>query len=199
MQPQDFHPAGEVDAIEVITYESGQLPQDKLREIAELRWRVWKPILAKSEFSSMQGASDWIDPVDQEAIHFIIMELDDPSVIAAAARLSIHQTVRELPVPGIIETFPDWTPQAPLAMLGHLVVAPHDRHHSFAHRLVMQRNEHARQGGARTAVLTAVPWRVATCGRDGFEMLGPIAPEQHGYFDQPIYLMAETLTIEGAL
>lgn len=194
MQPQDFHPAEEVDAIEVITYESGQLPEDKLQEIAELRWRVWEPIFAKSGFSSMRSVADWIDPVDREAIHFTIMDIDDSSVIAAAARLSIHESVRELPEPSIIEAFPDWTPEAPLAMLGHLVVAPHDRHHSFGHRLVTQRNNYARLAGARTAVLTAVPWRVATCGRDGFEMVGPITPEQHGHFDQPLYLMTETLT-----
>lgn len=184
MHIHEIEPHDDAQSIDVHVYIPGDVTADMLQEIAALRLRVWQPYVDKSNNARRRTLADWIDAVDHKAYHLTIMDLDDPTMIAGAARLSLHDSLDDIPEPSIPRNFPDWRPDLPYAVFGRLVVEPHDRHHGFAHRLDARRNELARELGAKMALMLAAPWRRESLEKIGCETIGTIAPEDHGYIDE---------------
>ncbi|MEM7121437.1 MAG: hypothetical protein AAF563_09190 [Pseudomonadota bacterium] len=184
MHIHDIKPHDGAESTDVHVYRPGDVTEDMLHEIAALRLRVWQPYVDKSSNAHRRTLEDWIDAVDHKAYHLTIMDLDDPTKIAGAARLSLHDSLEDIPEPSIPKNFPDWQPDLPYAFFGRLVVEPHDRHHGFAHRLDARRSELAKELGAKMALMLAAPWRQASLEKIGCETIGTIAAEDLGYIDE---------------
>lgn len=99
----------------------------RLQQIGRLRSRAWQTE------ASFTGNSDvWLDEYDASAMHFAFFDGEEP---VAAARLTVHESVREIPHAEIQDhAFPS-EPPLPVAYLSRLVVEPGYRKQGLGTRL----------------------------------------------------------------
>jgi GNAT superfamily N-acetyltransferase len=125
-----------------------------LEQVYKLRIMAWQ---GKVEIPSYQ--TQWIDPEDGLAQHWaIILEQQ----VVAAARLSMHATVAELPDPegyvGVLSELPD-----PIGSLNRCVVHPDFRHRGLTRVLDQARINAGKDGGCRCLVICATDAHKSDC------------------------------------
>jgi GNAT superfamily N-acetyltransferase len=159
--------------------------RDLLARIGRLRARAWR---TEAAFSG--NADDWLDEYDATASHFAFMADGEP---VAAARLTVHPSVRDIPRADIQNHAFPAEPPLPVAYLSRLVVDPAHRRKGLGARLDEARLTRARELGCGSVVSRPVdPRRVAQLERLGFAVVGrckaietgPVRVEGH-----PVMLM----------
>ena len=107
-----------------------------------LRQRVWSEAMREP-----LTRDDLIEPFDATARHWMVFDGDH---VVAAARLSIHARVEDVPEACcLVGVFPR-QPPAPIGFLSRLVVAPEHRRHGLGRQLDEIRIEAAVVAGCRS-------------------------------------------------
>lgn len=116
--------------------------QDLMNAIGSLRWEVWQQETGVASQLFPEGI--WIDALDRTSKHFIVI---DQGEIAAAARVSLHETATDLPD---LESYAPMLESLvfPLASLNRIVVKPKFRGRGFGHMLIEARLQSIHQQAA---------------------------------------------------
>jgi GNAT superfamily N-acetyltransferase len=135
-----------------------------LEQIYSLRILTWQ-----GKVGIPAHTTQWVDPEDGLARHLAITMRQQ---IIAAARLSIHATISEVPDPegyvGVLNELP-----APIGSLNRCVVHPDFRHRGLTRILDEARITAGKESGCRCLVLCATDeQRAAAIARLGFEFRG---------------------------
>jgi GNAT superfamily N-acetyltransferase len=138
---------------------------DLLRQIGHLRVRAWA-----TEIPEAAEMDEWLDRWENEGWHWLVYQGDE---LVAAARLSIHQALDEVPDRECFEGVFAEAPPAPLASLNRLVVAPSARGLGLSRRLDELRLDFAKAQGCRCAIgSTPMEHRVKQLVELGFVVVG---------------------------
>ncbi|MDB6151777.1 MAG: hypothetical protein JWL90_230 [Chthoniobacteraceae bacterium] len=146
--------------------EFSEIPPDLLQQIGRLRVEAWE-----TETARAAEMISWVDRFDHAARHWVVFAGTLP---VAAARLSIHQALADVPdAESYAGVFPQ-TPTPPIASFNRLVVHPSARGAGLSKKLDMIRLQAAEQAGCRSAILSTAsgPARVRQLTRLGFELIG---------------------------
>ena len=135
-----------------------------LKQVYELRVQAWRD---KVEIPS--DADCWVDPEDSLAQHWVVLA---QQMVIAAARMTIHHAVEELPdregYMGVLDVLP-----APIGSLNRCVVHPDFRHRGLSRVLDEVRISSAKSSGCRSLVICATDLqRAAAISALGFQFRG---------------------------
>jgi GNAT superfamily N-acetyltransferase len=137
-----------------------------MKQIAELRVEAWRTFI-----SIESGTQAWANPFDPIARHRVLL---DTTVVVAAARLSIHKHIEEVPEAEVYRgIFPSPLPH-PIASINRLVIHPRYRGRNLTTRLDEARIEAAERYGCRCIVgwTNSGDKRVAQLTSHGFQLIG---------------------------
>lgn len=137
-----------------------------LEEIGRLRVIAWCTVIEKASELDI-----WLDAFDPAARHWVVFQGNS---VVAAARMTIHPSLDEVPdAESYAGMFPE-PPAAPIASLNRLVVHPSARGQGLSKALDQARLEAAERLGCRSALLSTAsgPNRVRQVQGWGFEWVG---------------------------
>jgi hypothetical protein len=142
-----------------------------LEAIYRFRVAVWREEGALVETAFPDGC--WRDEFDGMSRHWVVMS---GRRIAAAARLSIHERLAEVPE---AEEYlaAGLRLEGPIAASGRVVVAEWARRRGLAARLVDAQDQAATEAGARHAVRQASPGMRHLLERRGWSSIAPARPD----------------------
>lgn len=135
-----------------------------LESIYALRVVAWH-----SKVEIPDGETQWIDDIDPTSKHWAVLCGDR---VVAAARLSIHELITDVPDPegyrGVIDSLP-----APIGSMNRCVVHPDFRGRGLSKLLDQVRIEAARKLGCKNLVVSATDQkRAAALTAQGFKFCG---------------------------
>jgi GNAT superfamily N-acetyltransferase len=142
------------------------LDEGLLRQIGRLRVEAWQTETARA--AEMPA---WLDDIDQTARHWVVF-LDGAPI--AAARLTVHQSLADVPdAESYVGVFAA-SPEPPIASLNRLVVHPSARGAGLSKHLDLVRLDAAESLGCRSVILSTAsgPRRVGQLIGYGFELVG---------------------------
>jgi len=142
------------------------LDEGLLCQIGRLRVEAWQTEVARAG-----EMPTWLDDCDQTAHHWVVFREDIP---IAAARLSIHRSLAEVPdAESYVGLFAD-LPVAPIASLNRLVVHPSARGAGLSKQLDLVRLAAAERVGCRSVIVSTAsgPRRVGQLMALGFAVVG---------------------------
>lgn len=145
-----------------------------LEEIFALRVAAWR---ARVDY--FPDIARWVDPEDESAAHWAVR---DGRRIVAAARLSIHDSLAEVPNAEIFRgAFPD-SLEGPIASLNRLVVAASHGGQGHSAALDYIRIDYARNSGCRHVIGETYSGmkRIKQLGGLGFTVAGTARPYRSG-------------------
>ncbi len=142
-----------------------QLQNAYLDEISSLRVLVWKHQIETTAFSDKK----WLDKHDFHAHHWVV--LNEENSLVAAARLSVHYTVSDLPDHEEIEHLLKDS-HCPIAMMSRLVVNPAHQRLGIAKELDVARIEKAKQLDCNFLAAQVPTYRTKSIQALGFKCLG---------------------------
>lgn len=147
-------------------HEFSSLDADLLAKVGRLRVEAWETETARAAEQAV-----WVDEFDRVARHWVVFR---DGVPVAAARLSLHDRLAEVPDSESYAGVFSVPPEAPIASLNRLVVHPSARGSGLSRRLDLMRLDAAERLGARVAILSTAsgPRRVAQLVGLGFSCLG---------------------------
>ncbi len=161
---------------------------ERIIDIGQFRIRGWRN--EKGVDPDFFAQKTWLDDLDQTARHWVVMDVSD---IAAAARLSFHGSLMDVPYADML------TPEQSahfenkkIASLNRLVVSPEYRGQGLSGQLDRIRIEMARAQGAEVIIAFPQLVRIESLRKMGFELLAelPSIPEMP---DRPFFLMKMNL------
>ena len=137
-----------------------------LGRIGRLRVEAWE-----TETSRASDMKSWLDEFDRTARHWIVFCKGVP---VAAARLSVHDNLEEVPDAESYAGGFDEPPEGPIASLNRLVVHPSARRAGLSKRLDLVRLAAAEEIGCRSAIVSTSsgPRRVKQLSAWGFALAG---------------------------
>jgi GNAT superfamily N-acetyltransferase len=146
--------------------EFSHLDNDLMEKIGRLRVEAWR--------TEAPGAADmetWVDEFDRCARHWAVF---DQGVLIAAARLTTHPALGDVPDAESYRGVFREPPPAPIGSLNRLVVHPSARGRGLSKRLDLVRLEAAEEMGCRSVILSTAsgPHRVRQLMGWGFELIG---------------------------
>ena len=145
-----------------------------LEEIYALRVAAWR-----ARVESFPNIQRWTDAEDAQAAHWAIR---DGGRIVAAARLSIHDSLANVPHAEIFDGIFRASLDGPIASLNRLVVAATHSGSGYSAALDNVRIDHARVQGCRHVIgeTYAGTKRIAQLGELGFKVAGTARPYLSG-------------------
>ncbi|MEO7310720.1 MAG: hypothetical protein ABIX01_09990 [Chitinophagaceae bacterium] len=143
--------------------------KSRLQEIYDLRVAAWESSDRIGTINKLNFPNGWAENIDNEAFHFVIF--DDKNKIVASARISLHNSIDELPYPTVFKEFHLPTDK-PFAFYSRLVVSQENKSIFTFKKLDQIRIQFLRENN--------IPFALATCGSKrlksmlavGFEILG---------------------------
>jgi SAM-dependent methyltransferase/GNAT superfamily N-acetyltransferase len=144
-------------------------PRDRplLEKIGRLRVLAWSTEMPDAP----ERSACWLDDFELAARHWCIFHEGDP---VAAARMSVHQRIAEVPDAGVYEGVFAEPPAEPIASFNRLVVHPRRRGRGLSRKLDEVRLKTAANLGCRSAILeTHSPNRLDCLRPLGFRVVGP--------------------------
>jgi hypothetical protein len=149
-------------------------PPDRLllEKIGRLRVRAWA-----TEIAQAARLETWLDRFDIDGRRWVIFRGNEP---VAAARMTIHRTLAEVPEPEIFDgVFSEPLP-TPIASINRLVVDPSARGLGLSRRLDSCRLEAAESSGCRCVIGESISGerRVNQLKSLGFQVAGDGIPYQ---------------------
>lgn len=159
-----------------------------LQRIGALRVQAWT-----TEHPQAATMTEWLDGIDPRAWHWVIFDGDQ---MVAAARLSIHTSLCDLPDCKVYSDLLVAPPPAPMASLNRLVVHPSARGEGLSNRIDESRLCFARERGCRSIVCSVPrPERARRLRERGFAVIGMGRPypDPPGCYGPPPLIMVLTL------
>jgi GNAT superfamily N-acetyltransferase len=158
-----------------------------IERIGRLRVQAWADVVG-----TVDGMTCWLNAVDAVARHWAFFCGDEP---VAAARLSVHQAISQVPDAEVFSPVFRESPPGPIASLNRLVVAPAYRGIGLSSRLDQVRLEAAEAMGCKCVVgyTASGERRVKQLKKAGFVVLaqGNRAPDPfHARLPPPVILMS---------
>ena len=146
--------------------EFSPLDEGLLAKVGRLRIEAWETKTARAA-----EQSDWLDEFDRVALHWVVCRDGLP---VAAARLSLHHELAEVPDSECYAGIFSWPLETPIASLNRLVVHPSARGSGLGRQLDLIRLEAAERLGARVVILSTSSGhrRIAALVSLGFVFLG---------------------------
>jgi GNAT superfamily N-acetyltransferase len=143
-----------------------------LDEICAFRAQTWRAVggLAASAFAEGQ----WRDDDDARGRHWIVR--DGAGRLVAAARLTMHATLAEVPEAEEYLRY-GLRLHGPIAAPARVVVSPADQGAGLGRRLLQAQDEAALAAGARHAVRQASPAMVRLLLPRGWRVVGPASTD----------------------
>jgi GNAT superfamily N-acetyltransferase len=162
-------------------------PRDRplLDRIGRLRVRAWSTLIPEAAAMEI-----WLDGFEAAARHWVVYRGDE---LIAAARLSVHQGIEDVPDPEcFVGVFREPIP-TPIASFNRLVVDPSARELGISRRLDLVRLEAAEAMGCRCAIgsTPAGEKRIRQMVELGFVVVGLGNPDHHPpccYGPRPVVL-----------
>jgi GNAT superfamily N-acetyltransferase len=162
---------------------AGRFP-DLIEEIGRFRIKAWRNENGVDPLFFSKDA--WIDSLDQNARHWIITK---NRIIVAAARLSFHEYVEEVPYADFLheEHLPIFS-KSPIASINRLVVDPLYRGRGFSKILDNERIKAASQHGSKVIIAFPQLSRLNSLEKLGFSLISQLKniPEMP---ERPFFLM----------
>jgi len=159
---------------------------DLLARIGQLRVRAWA-----TEIEQAAAMGEWLDEFETRGCHWVVFRGEE---LVGAARLSIHQSLADVPDPEcFVGVFPE-PPPAPIASFNRLVVDPAARGTGLSRKLDELRLDFAEAQGCRCAIgsTPAGERRVRQMGELGFVVVGLGNPDLKPpccYGPRPVVIM----------
>lgn len=141
---------------------------DYINEMGKLRIIAWEK---EGIIPDLIAKKVWLDELDKSAIHWILLEDEK---LVASARMTLHNSVAEVPYSEMFAKFDLSHLKSPVAALNRLVVNPKYKGEGIARQLDIARIETAKEIGIKTIIGEAVPWRVEPLLELGFKFVGQI-------------------------
>lgn len=138
-----------------------------LDQVYALRVKAWLADGINPD-SNLEGI--WKDEYEERARHWAVL---DGEKVLAAARLSIHQSLGDVPSHYVFESLKFEAP-TPIASINRLVVHPDGRGLGLSRKLDAIRLQEAKQEGCRTVVAYCLEARVPALERFGFVRVSPL-------------------------
>ncbi|MDQ6963273.1 MAG: GNAT family N-acetyltransferase [Mariprofundaceae bacterium] len=135
-------------------------------DIAALRADIWQ--CEGFTIQSLNKKGQWFDELDAVAIHWVIFYQQK---LIAAARLSLHLHVKEIPYAYLFSNH-DLPLTSPFALLSRLVVSKPMRRRGIAKNLDQLRIQEAQKHRANHSIVLAAPHRVNALKKLGFIGVG---------------------------
>ena len=146
--------------------------EETLEAVYRLRVEAWRQRL-----NIPPEITRWKDPCDADAMHWVFVQERRP---IAAARLTIHREVGEVPDAAVIAHLVTSLP-APIASINRCVVSPDFRGGGLSSQLDSLRMDAARLNGCKSVVATiSDERRCSSLERHGFIRLGAGLPDADG-------------------
>lgn len=161
---------------------------DRIMDIGKFRIKAWRN--ERGVNPAFFSKSFWIDEVDQYAFHWIITK---NSEIVAAARLSIHDSLCDVPYADLLNAEQSAPFQnSKVASINRLVVLPEYRGLGLSSLLDKIRIERSIQQKAEIMIAFPQLVRLEPLGRKGFELIAQLEniPEMP---ERPFFLMSKQL------
>lgn len=143
--------------------------KSRLQEIYDLRVEAWEDSDRNGSINKMKFPNGWFEEIDKEAYHFVIF--DDNNKIGASARISLHNSINELPYPDAFENF-DLPVERPFAFYSRLVVSSNHRSSFFFKKLDLSRTDFLKENKIAFAICTCKEKRLNSLLLIGFQILG---------------------------
>jgi predicted GNAT family N-acyltransferase len=161
-----------------------------LEAIYRFRVAVWRQEDALAETAFPDGY--WRDAFDDLSCHWVV---NSGRGIAAAARLSIHQQLAEVPE---AEEYlaAGLRLEGPIAASGRVVVASWARRRGLAARLLDMQDQEAREAGVRHGVRQASPAMRRLLERRGWSGIAPARPDAR-FTGVVFHIMATRYGLDG--
>ena len=149
---------------------------DKLRlqEIYDLRVAAWENSDRIGSINKTKFPNGWAEEIDKDAFHFVVF--DDSNKIVASARITLHNSINELPCPSSFKDF-QLPIDKPFAFYSRLVVAPNNRSSFFFKKLDQSRIAFLKENKIPFAIATCKDKRLKSMIEIGFEVLGKTTVE----------------------
>jgi GNAT superfamily N-acetyltransferase len=144
---------------------------ETLVKIGELRVRAWSTLIPQAE-----SMGTWLDEFEASSRHWVVYRGYE---LIAAARMSVHQHIEEVPDPECyVGVFGEPVP-APIASFNRLVVDPSARGLRISRRLDLVRLDAAEGMGCRCAIgsISSGEHRLRQMAELGFTVVGPGNPD----------------------
>lgn len=77
--------------------------KSRLQEIYDLRIAAWENSERICSINKTKFPNGWVEEIDKDAFHFVVF--DDSNKIVASARISLHNSLDELPYPSAFRSF----------------------------------------------------------------------------------------------
>ncbi|NBB21942.1 GNAT family N-acetyltransferase [Runella sp. CRIBMP] len=161
----------------------GYFPE-RMEEIGRFRIRAWRNENGINPTFFSQEV--WIDSLDKNAHHWIITK---EKVIVAAARLSFHECIEEVPYADFLhDEHRPLFQKSPIASINRLVVDPAFRGRGFARILDNERIKLAAKAGSKIMIAFPQLSRLVHLQKLGFNLISQLEniPEMP---ERPFFLM----------
>lgn len=155
-----------------------QLLTDKsrLQEIFDLRVFCWENSPGKENINSTKFPNGYFDHLEEKSIH--IISTDSNNNIIGAARLTVCNSLDELPYSGIFKVFQNKIPSdIPFLFYSRLVIHPNYRKTDLRKMFDDFKTNYHMKLRIPFGLVTVKPKRLLQILPYGFKVLGPIFPE----------------------
>lgn len=143
--------------------------KSRLQEIYDLRVEAWESSDRIGTINRTTFPNGWIEEIDEKAFHFVV--LDETDKIVASARISLHNSLDELPYPTAFKNF-QLPVDRPFAFYSRLVVSPNSRSHFYFKKLDQIRITFLMEKKIQFALATCSDKRLRSMLDVGFTVLG---------------------------
>ena len=141
----------------------------RLEEIYNLRVEAWENSERTNSINRNNFPNGWSDTIDPQAFHWIVT--NETNQIIASARLSLHNSLDELPYPPAFKKF-NLPSERPFAFYTRMVVAHEYRSLFLVKKLDKCRIEFIKKLQLPYTVATCTDKRINSLVELGFEILG---------------------------
>jgi len=143
--------------------------KSRLQEIYDLRIAAWENSERICSINKTKFPNGWVEEIDKDAFHFVVF--DDSNKIVASARISLHNSLDELPYPSAFRSF-NLPTDRPFAFYSRLVVSPNHRNSLLLKKLDQIRIAFLKENKIPFAIATCKDKRLKSVIEIGFEVLG---------------------------
>jgi len=152
----------------------------RLDEICKLRCLAWENSPFPSAINFVNYPNGYEDALDKKSIHFYSVNQNDE--IIGSARLTILNSLDELPYPKVFTTFKVWPAERPFLFYSRLVIHPDYRKNGLKEQMDKIRVRYQFEHAISFSVATATCKRAGDISQYGFKTIATVSKETDRLF-----------------